>query len=401
MVLVHHFTIYGIPRPAAGLARVAYRVAQAGWIGVDLFFVLSGFLITSILLRTKSRDGYFRTFYARRVRRIAPLYFGFLAVTIGVLPRLFPDSVRLHGWAGEGLWYSSFLGNVMIALHGWSPDPVQGLNHFWSLAVEEQFYLFWPVVVFSVSGRGLAIVCIAMSALSFAARGVLHVHGLELAAYSMMPARLDALSAGALVAVAAARVSPDQLARAGRWAAAAGAAGLALIVARRHTLNPNDPMIQTAGYLLIAVTFAGVIALAVAYRDSIAARWLGVAPLRVLAPYSYSLYVFHHPILFAVPIPWVAGLLLPFAGSVLLSRSLAIVLVFALCMTLSLASWHLYERPILQWRSKGRSAATAARPVGGAAARPAWRPETSLNWSLSEFRGRTRSIVRSRAWRRW
>src|SRR6185295_16426951 len=126
--------------------------------GVDLFFVLSGFLITSILLDAKQKPHYFRNFYMRRTLRIFPLYYAVLAVTFVLLPlagwsttRLFPEAHANQGW----LWF--YGANVLQSLRGeWC---LGGFNHFWSLAVEEHFYLVWPLVIYCCSRRTAMIAC--------------------------------------------------------------------------------------------------------------------------------------------------------------------------------------------------------------------------------------------------
>ena len=155
-VMVFHFTLYGPYSNALmrGLPAIgpALHLAMAGWGGVDLFFVLSGYLITAILLRTKAAPGYFRRFYARRVLRIFPLYYLFLAVGIALSSRLPP------AWSAEGswqLWLWTYLTNFKIGSAGWSSVP-RAYEHFWSLAVEEQFYLLWPLLVFKLDERRLA-----------------------------------------------------------------------------------------------------------------------------------------------------------------------------------------------------------------------------------------------------
>src|SRR6185369_11811956 len=122
--------------------------ALAGWIGVDLFFVLSGFLITGILYDAKARKDYFRNFYARRFLRILPLYYGILALYILVFPRISIVPQRQYQSLVEHqLWFWTHLSNVSIAIEGYG-NQQRGWTHFWSLAVEEQFYLVWPAVVF-------------------------------------------------------------------------------------------------------------------------------------------------------------------------------------------------------------------------------------------------------------
>ena len=145
------------------------RLTGAGWVGVDLFFVLSGFLITSILYEAKQSDGYFKNFYMRRVLRIFPLYYGVLFVAFAVVPLFHPYQTGFYKTISHNqifLW--TYLQNyVQLPWEGWA-----GFTHFWSLAVEEQFYLVWPAVVFLLNRRALMGVSIGMVVTALAAADV-------------------------------------------------------------------------------------------------------------------------------------------------------------------------------------------------------------------------------------
>src|SRR5690349_17654113 len=149
MVMIHRFW----PRTGVG---VAADVAGAGWIGVDLFFVISGFLIAGILLDTKGDAGYFKNFYARRALRIFPLFYLFV---IGVFIA-FAHNPDFRERAGSPFWYLAHLGNVPEGLLG--HDTPYWIAPTWSLAIEEQFYLTFPLLVYALDRRRLTIVLGAM-----------------------------------------------------------------------------------------------------------------------------------------------------------------------------------------------------------------------------------------------
>ena len=139
MVMLGHFWLGA--RPGDPAEQALYNFMQNGWIGVDLFFVLSGFLITGILLDAKGHDHYFRNFYARRALRIFPLYYGFLFLWFWVTPALIslaPNGPFTQGRDAQ-LWFWTYMSNNLSIVPG-AVVP-RGLNHFWTLAVEEQFYL--------------------------------------------------------------------------------------------------------------------------------------------------------------------------------------------------------------------------------------------------------------------
>src|SRR5579859_5429454 len=214
MVLCVHF-IGNSPAHTA-VTREAARLAGYGIWGVDLFFVLSGFLITGLLYDSKGSPHYFRNFYVRRTLRIFPLYYAVLALLFIVLPALpgpYPsglaESERHQAW----LWL--YASNVYLAIHRTWSLPYVG--HFWSLAVEEQFYLVWPIVVLCFARRSLLGICIVVTILALALRSLLALAGAgAMAQLVLTPCRFDALCIGAFLALAIRSTGLDTVARAAR-----------------------------------------------------------------------------------------------------------------------------------------------------------------------------------------
>ena len=176
-------------------------LAAGGWAGVDLFFVLSGFLITGILLDTRDSKFYFRNFYARRILRIFPLFYGVLLVLLLATP-------ILHLlWRPGHILYFFYLGNIAGHI---DPSlnfvlPAVNLTHTWSLAVEEQFYLVWPLVIWLVfDRRNLVRVCFGLIGFGFVLRAglLLAVPGASIEwCYGELPTHADGLLCGAILAV--------------------------------------------------------------------------------------------------------------------------------------------------------------------------------------------------------
>lgn len=280
-----------------GLAQL-YWATHSGWLGVDLFFVLSGFLITGLLLEAKGRTRFFRDFYVRRVLRIFPLYYATLAIVFVLLAGLAvfrsPSFAQLRG---EQLWLWAYAVNWVHALRGQLPfvsDEFEA-NHFWSLAVEEQFYLVWPLIVFLLTRRRVLGAAAGLFAASCLARAlwlppplVLHV------------LRADGLLLGA--AIAAALRTPG-LAERVRRSAPAVLAGAALVLAAlfvaREGIRADDPWVVRLGLAAFQLACGASIVTAVALRPgAVAHRVLASRPLEVIARYSYALYVVHwafHP----------------------------------------------------------------------------------------------------------
>src|SRR5260221_3218564 len=203
MVLLNHFVPNRNYAPSHVMTWLS-NAAQSGWAGVDLFFVLSGFLITGILIEAKVSPRYFRNFYMRRVLRIFPLYYGALVLVFLLLPPLhvFDWSSFRTVWQNQ-LWNWSYCTNVGM----WCADgrgfssPQINLGHFWTLAIEEHFYLAWPALVITLPLRRLKSVCIAGVVLVPVAR-IVAVVALDASHlfFFQTPRRADSLMLGALFA---------------------------------------------------------------------------------------------------------------------------------------------------------------------------------------------------------
>jgi len=189
-VLVHNTDSY--PSLHLGL------IAENGWMGVDLFFVLSGFLITGVLIDTKDSERYFRDFYLRRCLRIWPLYYLALLFMFVIVPLLRPSEAQIvFGGRSSPWWaYLLFLQNFLVPI----PTNATGLLAVtWSLAVEEQFYLIWPFAVRFFTKAQLRNIALGVFCISPALRFCLALRGVNI--YSNTFCRLDGLMAGALLAI--------------------------------------------------------------------------------------------------------------------------------------------------------------------------------------------------------
>lgn len=354
LVMLLHFQL---DSPDTALGRVYLSVVESGWAGVDLFFVLSGFLITGILYDNRGREGYFRDFYARRALRIFPLYFGFLALRFFVAPQLFEvEGVELHSPPAQQAWAWLYLTNLQIVLLGPGSESAF-TGHFWSLAIEEQFYLVWPAVVLLLPRRRLVALCCLVVAAAPLLRAVfVYGFGASFWAYYFTPSRMDALAMGALVALAVR--APGGLDALLRWRvpvlAVSGAALAALYVWRG--LGSRDAVVLTAGMSVVGFFFAALIVTAVAAAPGTPLHRAFVHPaLLFFGRYSYSLYVFHLAVDEALqrtafrergPVA-VGGVLVP-AQLLFLAAGVSITIL------LSVASWHLYEKHFLKLKDRFR-----------------------------------------------
>jgi peptidoglycan/LPS O-acetylase OafA/YrhL len=361
VLLLHYFygpVVTHAPYGTLWIDRQILRVASLGWVGVDLFFVLSGFLITRILLGAREGGSYFRSFYARRFLRIFPIYYGFLFFLIVILPNLpgFRGDPGLAKLRYHELVYWTYLLNVAVSLHPLvDRGGIFANGHLWSLAVEEQFYLIWPLVVFLLGRRGLGIFCVLCVIAAPAIRyGLLHgavppLHSV-FAAYTLMPARMDALALGGLIAVV--EREPDLLRRLSRWALPVGGAAalfLAILYLSRGGLSAFDEPVEVFGYSAIALTCAALLTMMVGGPPGALQAVFGHRGLKFFGKYSYGLYVLHIQILYVLfrPLDYFGGLS-AVGGSYLPAGLLFAVLATACAVTAAWLSWHLYEKHFLK-----------------------------------------------------
>lgn len=369
-VVAFHYFI-GSVRPEPGSAG-AYVLApfRLAWTGVDLFFVLSGFLVGGICLRYRSAPGFIRSFLVRRMTRIVPLYFAVLAAFAGLEALA---AAGVIGWPARLGLHAPYWMQFTFLQNSWqAAEPeVGGLAVTWSLAVEEQFYLLLPWFMLVCPRRLLVPACVLAIVLGPASAAVLSWDRWGLPNPGLLlPPNLDCLGAGVLLAVLLDRE------RVRDWLAArpalltgwlaVGAIGFALLTLGRI---PQVPF----GGPVLATFYAAVLAHAVLLPRSPLARALRLPGLRWMGEVSYGVYLFHLPILFAV-----YGYLLgqPDAYPVIRDRWCLAGTVAALVLTLSAAalSWRYFERPIVEFGRRwsytdpSRTTRPAAEPTTAVAA---------------------------------
>jgi peptidoglycan/LPS O-acetylase OafA/YrhL len=339
MVLVFHFTTWANDRAPTRL----FELTSPGTLGVDLFFVLSGFLITGILADARGSDGYFKNFYMRRTLRIFPLYYAAVVLVAVIGPLIAPNNQKIAEVTAQQGWLWTYTVNISGAIK--NQFTFYGMNHFWSLAVEEQFYLVWPFLVAWLPRERMAKLCVVLMVAALGLRIWFDAHDRWLAVYSLMPCRMDELSAGALAALLLRGPSTaPELLRWSRYAVIAGGIGTALLVLPLHGSLPPHVLLPTT----LSALFGGMHVYAVLLdAKSVLRRVLEVSWLRALGRYSYGLYVIHHPLrqLFEKLFP--PGTL----ASVLHSPALGAIAFTLLSGLLSLGfayvSFRFFESPIL------------------------------------------------------
>lgn len=329
-----------------------YKVGTGiGWIGVDLFFVLSGFLITGILIETKGNTPFFSRFYLRRTLRIFPLYYFFLIVFFFLLPLFMPDWRTDYSFYYDNQWwYWLYIPNWLIAFqNSWPPVPKPILDHFWSLAIEEQFYLFWPFVVYFSDRKHLWKYCLFFILLSLGLRNVFVSTGLSYAtSYVFSFTRFDAICTGALLAVWIRDASKKEfLAAKAPYFLLSMVVLLLGIIVLSKSISLKDPYFIRAGYTVVAFLFGSLLLCALSDNHPIKTlcemKWL-----RWLGTYSYGIYIFHwflYPLLYPALDKRIGVTASPFLHGLLIS-----LVCIGLILVLAVASYHLFEKHFLKWR---------------------------------------------------
>jgi peptidoglycan/LPS O-acetylase OafA/YrhL len=372
MVMAVHFVG---DAPADGtLQRLVVKAASYGVLGVDLFFVLSGFLITGLLLEARGQPHYFRNFYARRTLRIFPLYYGVLAVLFLVLPALVTPSPLLEVARRHQAWLWTYTTNFYIALtSSWA--SLTYVSHFWSLAIEEHFYLVWPLVVFSFSRPVLERICVGVILVGLALRLLLVAGGMsELSVSVLTPCRIDTLVVGGLLAILVRRegLGSRLLDRAGSLLLVLF--GAVLVVSLFGVLTGLWlPVLHQLRGSLYAFLF-GALTLASLRGSSGRGRLARLFQGRLLGffgKYSYGLYVYHGLFTwYLLEVQANERLDRWFGGRHWLTLVARVVLGVGVSLVVAVLSYELMEKKFLglkrYFESKPPKTSPAAEPAGEA-----------------------------------
>jgi peptidoglycan/LPS O-acetylase OafA/YrhL len=328
------------------VGHAVWTIARAGWLGVDVFFVLSGFLVTGILLDSRDSDHYFRNFYVRRTLRIFPLYYAVLALVFGVLaalPFMQTESFNALRERQQWLWaYAVNIANAGARELLFVSDRFEA-NHFWSLAAEQQFYAAWPAFVLVFPARRLVLVGLVIVLVSFVCKGWCG----DEETYLML-LRADGLVLGG-VAAAALRISEwrRSLVLSASVTLVAALGSLLLLMLWRGGLQHQDPWVGPVAPSLVVIGASALIVFAVnAKPGNQLIRLLAWRPLLLLGRYSYGLYVIHWA--FA---PLFDQFLAPHmtfeTGARIVDIALLVTLKTGIALVLAVLSYHFFEQRFL------------------------------------------------------
>jgi peptidoglycan/LPS O-acetylase OafA/YrhL len=368
MVMAFHVRMFGEFAGHSILNRIYYVGTAGGWAGVDLFFVLSGFLITGILFDSRDDPHYFRVFYARRTIRIFPLYYLSLIFFFWIVPfglRVFNHAeiapshtsliTRVLSWSYTVNWYEGLRGSDVVP---------RWLNHLWSLSIEEQFYMVWPFLVLLIARRRLQVLCLGLMAFALVFRLVLMQAHLPSAVFFWTLSRVDSLAVGAVISLAARDLSNWRTAV--KWASyltLPALCGIALLMSLqfvRPALLPSFIPQQFSLTLLcflftfLGLFFGGCLIMAVCSPEgSLQHRFLNSTFLRFFGKYSYCLYICHQPVIVLVTRLGVTGdILSRMLGSELGGIIAMNGIVFATSIVIALMSWNLFEKQWLKLKNR-------------------------------------------------
>jgi len=307
MVMAVHLVVAHAFPEAPGFKHFFGSLLWCGWSGVDLFFVLSGFLITGILIDSRTAPNYFSSFYMRRVLRIFPLYYFVIIALIVIVPLvalkhpwIFSQFPSFAGWVSYFFYYQNW----------WMPvkEPTRDvfIAHLWSLGVEEQFYLAWPACVWLAKPRRLRWICLGGVVFAPVLRFLLLHPGIGPAiVLSATPSpiilgntltRVDTLLIGAFIAIAVRdAVLLGAIRKLQPYVFVASVVGIAVIDLLGHETWSRAYWTETIGLSFYAFAYASIVLWA--YLQNGERTWLDRSLnnglLRMLGKYSYGIYVYH------------------------------------------------------------------------------------------------------------
>jgi peptidoglycan/LPS O-acetylase OafA/YrhL len=366
LVLLYHFVAQ---TTATNRLEAAVNWALGyGFLGVDLFFVLSGFLITGILYDSRADPRYFRSFYMRRVLRIFPLYYGVLAVVffgVSLMPAL--RGSEIAGLREHQAWAWLYGINVYLSIRGgW---VLSYIEHFWSLAVEEHFYFVWPLAVWLLGARPrlLMRVALGLAAVSFGARVAASLSGVSAVATTVLtPFQLDALCLGGFFAVYLRQPGGEAaVKRAILPIALLGGSALVFQFGLHRFTDFGLPLMRSVREGLFRVVFVALLLHALfAPASSLAARFFRSGPMIALGKYSYGLYVYHHFLSYYFLKHGTEFALARAVGSHTLAVAIQAGGGMAVSMAVAWLSYEFFEKYFLQlkrfWPSSGKPAIAVA-----------------------------------------
>jgi len=325
-----------------------------GWLGVDLFFVLSGFLITDILLTSVNSPNYLRNFYMRRILRIFPLYYLCLIIFLIILPLFGLLQKDLKYFSGNQWWIWTFLQNWQYSIHPSADAKI--FMHFWSLAVEEQFYLVWPFVILWIKNpKKLFFIMLSLLLAVICLRIVLWLLEFKTLNYTSFYTftRIDGICIGSMLALLH-RFKYDFLSRHMPFIVTGLAALNLFFFLLNRSNNFSFPFLAFIGYTTFAVIFGLLVHESIVNKSSQLQKFLCFRPLRFLGKISYGFYIFHWPV-YVISGTYLANYFsTDFHFSLAKSRIAASIVATLTAFIISIISYYLFEIKMLKLKERFR-----------------------------------------------
>ena len=345
-VMLYHFTIpFQQAHNLNGIDFLFAKFLQMGWLGVDLFFVMSGFLITNILLNTHSKPNYFRNFYIRRILRIFPLYYGVLLLLLVLLPSISQSfDAKTATMQENGFWFWTYLVNWKIASLG-TFAGFQG-GYMWSLAVEEQFYIIWPFIVYFFR-KNLISASMALLFLSFLLKIWLLLEGASgTTIYTLTITHLDGLLLGSIFGSLyfQERITPKLIKNIG-YSTTISLVGCGVLILITGAFIFYSPLVGSLGVTLTSIIFTYILLKAV--RNEIRVGFLTTPIVMKCGQLCYGLYLLHQPIGVIISEKVISSTSFEVGGSFIPAVILSSGLCFIASLVAATISYKFFELPLL------------------------------------------------------
>jgi len=346
-VMLYHFTIPF--QQSIGLNSVDFIFAkflQMGWVGVDLFFVMSGFLITNILLSTQSKPNYYKNFYVRRILRIFPLYYGMLLILLIVMPAI-SDSFasKTATMQANSFWFWTYLVNWKVASLGTFADFQSG--YMWSLAVEEQFYIVWPLIVHLFRNNLIKASSVLLFTSLLLKIWLLFYGASGTTIYTMTITHLDGLLLGSIFGSLYfhKKITSSLITQVGYFAVFASIGCVTLIITSGAFIFYSS-LVGSIGVTFISIIFTYILLKAV--RAEINTSLLTQPLVIKCGQLCYGLYLLHQPIAILVNEKLISSTSFVLNGSYIPTVILSSLICFVISLIVASVSYKLFELPLLK-----------------------------------------------------
>ncbi len=323
-----------------------------GWLGVDLFFVLSGFLITNILLNTLNSKNYFKNFYSRRVLRIFPLYYFSLILFLFLIPAISHSLLEMTYYQKNQIWFWTYLQNWPLIFK--DDANAKALNHYWSLAIEEQYYLIWPLIILLLKRpKRILSICILLLVMVIIARFYIWKNSENFPSYerAFLFTRFDGILIGSMLATLC-NINPLLLRKYFTPFLISLTLFNYLFYLFQKNQNPDFPSWAIAGFITFSLLFALIIYEAVMKENRLLNLILTNPVLTFLGKYSYGFYIFHFPVLLMIK-PYTDQLSGNWFGQGNFVQMFISALLASLAgLTTSILCYHLIEKHFLKLKKR-------------------------------------------------